>query len=95
MVCAHHVFLWRCFWSIGNVLGIDCVERFMEHNKDGVMQLSPTFPQQPMTEFTGVVKTERKASEKFHLWLKEFDAPDNRKVKDYCHYTGLHQGAGI
>ena len=70
--------------------GIDCVETFIEHTEDGVMQLSATFPQQTMTELTGVVKTECKASEKFHLWLKEFDAPDNRKVKDYCHYTGLH-----
>ena len=94
--CVHITFSYGdVFDPLEMYCGIDCVERFMEHNKDGVMQLSPTFPQQPMTEFTGVVKTERKASEKFHLWLKEFDAPDNRKVKDYCHYTGLHQGAGI
>ena len=71
--CVHITFSYGdVFDPLEMYCGIDCVERFMEHNKDGVMQLSPTFPQQPMTEFTGVVKTERsKITAITQVYIKE------------------------
>ena len=38
-----------------------------------------------MTELTGVLKGEHKATEKCHICFKELDNPENRKVIDHCH----------
>ena len=46
-----------------------------------------------MTELTDVLRTEHEAAEKCHICLKEFNEPENRKVRDHCHYTGLYRGA--
>lgn len=32
-------------------------------------------------------KRERKDAGKYHICLKEFSDPENRKVRDPCHYT--------
>ena len=42
--------------------GKDCVEKFIERIEDEVKQLHATFPQQPMTELTDVLKKEHKAA---------------------------------
>ena len=46
-----------------------------------------------MIELTDVLKREHKASEKCQICLKEFNDPQNKKVRDPCHYTGLYRGA--
>lgn len=45
-----------------------------------------------MTELNGELKRKHKAAGKCHTCLKEFVNPDNKKVRDYCHYAGLHLG---
>ena len=69
----------------------DCSEKFVEYVEEEVKQLYVTFPQQPMTELTDVLKREQKAAEKCHICPKEFSDPKNRKVRDHCHYIGLYQ----
>ena len=44
-----------------------------------------------MTELTGVLKREHGAAEKCHICLKEFNNFEDKKVRDHCHYAGLHQ----
>ena len=73
--------------------GKDCVERFAEYIEEKVKRLYKTFPRQPMTKFTDVLKREHKATEKCHICLKEFNDPRNRKVRDHCHYIGLNRWA--
>ena len=65
----------------------------MEYIEEEVKRLYATFPQQPMTGLTDVLKREHKAAEKCHICLKEFNDPKNKKVRDHCHYTSLYQGA--
>ena len=72
--------------------GKDCVEKFVEYIEEEVKRLYATFPQQPMTKLTDVLKREHEAAEKCHICLKEFNDPRNRKVRDHCHYTGLYRG---
>ena len=50
-------------------------------------------PQQPTTQITDVLKREHLAREKYHICLKDFNNPENREVRDHCHYMGLYQGA--
>ena len=47
-----------------------------------------------MTRLTDVLKREHEAAEKYHICLKEFNDPRNKKVRDHCHYTGEYQRAG-
>ena len=72
--------------------GKDCVEKFVEYIEEEVRRLYATFPQQPMTGLTDVLKREHEAAEKCHICLKEFNDSKN-KVRDDCHYTGLYRGA--
>ena len=73
--------------------GEDCVERFVDHVEKEVKRLYDLYPQQPMTELTDVLKSEYEVAESCHICLKPFDDYANRKVRDYCHYTGLYRGA--
>ena len=73
--------------------GKDCVEQFVDHVEEEVKRLYELYPQQPMTELTDVLKAEHKAAESCHICLKPFGNPENRKVRDHCHYTGLYRGA--
>ena len=73
--------------------GKDCVEKFVEYIEEEVRRLYATFPQQPMTKLTDVLKREHKAAEKCHICLKEFNDPKNKKVRDHCHYTGVYREA--
>ena len=52
-----------------------------------------TFPRQAMTELTDPLKREYRAAEKCRIFLKEFNDPRNRKVRDHCYYTSLYRGA--
>ena len=62
MVCTQHL----CFGDVPNPLkmyqGKDCVETFVEYIEEEVKRLYATFPQQPMTELTNVLKREHKAA---------------------------------
>ena len=69
------------------------MEKFVEYIEEVVKRLYTTFPQQPMTELTDVLKREHEAAEKCHICLKEFNEPNNKKVRYHCHYTGLYRGA--
>ena len=70
--------------------GKDCLEKFVEYIEEEVKQLYETFPRQPMTKLTDLLKREHEAKEKCHICLKEFNDPRNRKVRDHCHYTSLY-----
>ena len=67
--------------------------KFVEYIKEEIKRLYATFPRQPMTKLTDVLKKEHETAEKCHICLKEFNDPSNRKVRDHCHYTGLCRGA--
>ena len=69
------------------------MEKFVEYVEEEVKRLCATFPQQPMIELTDVLKREHKAAEKRHIYLKEFNDPKDRKVRDHCHCTSLYRGA--
>ena len=71
------------------------MEKFIEHIEDEVKRLYATFSQQPLTEFTDVLKREHEAAEKCHISLKEFNNLDDRKVRDHRYYTGLYRGASL
>ena len=71
--------------------GKDCVEKFVEYIEE-VKQLYAPFPHQPMIELTDVLKREHEAAEKCHICLKEFNDPQNKKVRDHCYYMGLYRG---
>ena len=43
-----------------------------------------------MIELTDVLKREHEAAETFHVCLKEFNDPHNKKLRDHCHYSGLY-----
>ena len=62
----------------------------IEYIEEEVKRLYATFPQQPMTELTDMLKKEHKAAEKYHICLNKFNDPRNRKVRDHCHNTGLY-----
>ena len=92
--CVHSTF---AYGDVPNPLkmyrGKDFVEKFVEYIEEEVKRLYATFPRQPMTELTDVLKREHKAVEKCHICLKEFNDPKNKKVRDHCHYTNLYRGA--
>ena len=70
--------------------GKDCVEKFVEYIEEEVKRLYETFPRQPMTKLTDVLKREQKAVEKCHICLKEFSDPKDRNVRNHCPYAGLY-----
>ena len=92
--CVHSTF---AYGDVPNPLkmyrGKDCVEKFVEYIEEEVKRLYETFPRQPMTRLTDVLKREHKAAEKCHICLKGFNDPKNKKVRDHCHYTGEYRGA--
>ena len=45
-----------------------------------------------MIKLTDAFKREHEAAEKCHICLKEFNDPQNKKVRDHCHYIGLYWG---
>ena len=67
------------------------MKKFVEHIEKEVKRLYATFPQQPMIELTDVLKREHEAAEKCHLCLKRFSDPQNKKIRNHCHYTGLYR----
>ena len=73
--------------------GNNCVKKFLEYIEEEVRRLYVTFPHQPMTGFTDVLKREHEAAEKCNICLKEFNEQKNKKVRDHCRYTGLYRGA--
>ena len=59
-----------------------CVEKFVKQMKDEVKRLYATYPQQLMTDLTDVMKLQHEAAEKCHICFKEFNEPENRKVRE-------------
>ena len=43
-----------------------------------------------MTELNEVLKREHEPAEKSHICFKEFNEPENRKVRNPCHHMGLY-----
>ena len=92
--CVHRTFTYGDVPdSLKMYRGKDCVEKFVEYIEKVVKRLYATFPQQPMTGLTDVLKREHEAAKKCHICLKEFIDPKNKKVRYHCHYTVLYRGA--
>ena len=66
------------------------MKQFVEYIEEEVRRLYETFPRQPMTKLTDVLKREHETAEKCRICLKEFNDPRNRKVRVHCYYTGLY-----
>ena len=60
----------KMYWGKG------CVEKFVEYIKEEVKRLYETFPQEPMTKLTDVLKREQEAAKKCDICFKRF--PDQR-----------------
>ena len=69
------------------------MEKFVEYLEEELKRLYAPFPQQPMIELTDVLNRDHQTAEKCHICLKEFNYPQNKKVRDRCHYMGLYRGA--
>ena len=55
------------------------MEKFVRYIEKEVKRLYATFPLQPMTKLTDVLKREREATEKCHIYLIEFNDPKNKR----------------
>lgn len=91
MMCTHHICIWKCSCDIENDRGKDGVKNFAEQIEDKVKRLYEAFPQQTMIHFNDMLKENTKQQNNLNnlICFKEFHKSDNRKVIDYCHYTGL------
>ena len=71
------------------------LEKFVGHIEEGVKRLYETFLQQLVIKLTDHRAAERQyqAAGKCHICFKEFNDSENRKVRGYCNYVGLHRGA--
>ncbi|XP_057310212.1 uncharacterized protein LOC130648190 [Hydractinia symbiolongicarpus] len=100
---AHHVPCAWCLYSTfayGDVpdplrlySGKNCVEKLVDILEKEIRRLYSLYPQQPMTELTDVLKRGHEAAESCHICLKPFGNPENRKVRDHCHYMELYRSA--
>ena len=69
-LCVHNTFAYGDVPDILKIYrGKDCVETFIEHIEDGIKRLYATFPQQPMTELTGVLKKENTKQQKSDIFV--------------------------
>ena len=77
--------------SISNVAW----EVYRAHGKDEhqVKWLYVTFTELPMTGFIYLLKKEHEATENCHIFIREFNDPDNKKVRDYCYFTDFYRVA--
>ena len=71
--------------------GEDCVEVFCDYVENKVKRLYHMFPEKPMKPLTSKQWRKFNRAKKCHICFKEFE-PDNSKVRDHCHYTGLYRG---
>ena len=92
--CVHSTF---AYGDVPNPLkmyrGKECVEKFVEYTEEEVKRLYTTFPRQPITKLTDVLKREHEAAEKSHICLKESVDQQNKKLRDHCYYTIEYRGA--
>ena len=91
--CVHRMFADEHLDLLRTNCGKECVEKFIEHIEDEVKLLFATFPLQPITEITDVLKKEDWVAEKCHIYLKEFSNPENVKLRDDSHYMSFYWGA--
>ena len=87
-MCTQNFYLWSASNPLKMYRGKGCVEKFVEYIEEEVRQLYETFPGQPMTKLTDVLKREQEVVEKCHICLKGFNDPKNKNVRDHCHNTG-------
>ena len=71
--------------------GPDCVDEFCKHIISEAKRLYSSFPEKPMAPLTKSQIKEYKLA-KCHICFKPF-SEKKRKVRDYCHYSGLYRGA--
>ena len=71
--------------------GKDCIETFCNYIKEEAHRLYHMFPEKPMDPLTKKQWKKYKQSTKCHICYKPFTQM-NLKVRDHCHYTGLHRG---
>ena len=91
--CVHSTFAYGDVPDPLKMYGEVCKEKSVEHTEHEIKRLYATFPQQPMTEITDMLKREHETPENSHICLKEFNNPENRKERDHCCYTSLYKGA--
>ena len=72
--------------------GSDCIKKFCEHIISEAKRLYSSFPEHPMAPLTKSQLKEYKRATKCHICFKPF-SEKKRKVRDYCHYSGLYRGA--
>ena len=97
----HHTPSGWCFYSkfaygdVDNPLrtyrGKDCIETFCNYIKGEACRLYHMFPDLPMDPLTKKQWKKYKKAIKCHICYKPFTLRDP-KVRDHCHYTGLHRG---
>ena len=71
--------------------GSDCIEKFCEHIISEAKRLYNSFPKHSMQPPTKSQLKEYKRATKCHICFKPFG--EKGKVRDHCHYSGLHRGA--
>ena len=73
--------------------GKDCVKRFVDYIETEVKRLF-SYLEHPMLPLTKMLQREHEKATTCHICMKSFDDdPENYKVKDHCHYTGVYRGA--
>ena len=71
--------------------GLDCIEKFCEHIISEAKRLYNCFQERSMQPLTKSQLKEYKRATKCHICFKPFG--EKGKVRDHCHYSGLHRGA--
>ena len=71
--------------------GKDCIETFCNYIKGEAHRLYHMFPEKPIDPLTKMQWWKCKKETKCHICYKPFTLRDP-KVRDHCHYTGLHRG---
>ena len=72
--------------------GRDCVSKFCETIMAEAKRLYESAPNEPMNKLTKEQTVEFVTAKECHICFKKF-SPEDRKVRDHCHYTGKYRGA--
>ena len=72
--------------------GRDCISKFCETIMAEAKRLYKSAPKKPMNKLTKEQTVEFKTAKECHICFKKF-SPNDRKVRDHCHYTGKYRGA--
>ena len=90
--CIKSVFVHR---KVSNPIAIyrgkDCIEKFCQHIAHEAKRLYKSFPELSIKLLTKEQCRAHSRAKTCHICLNKFK-PDDRKVRDLCHYTGEHRG---